>query len=154
MTELDKEILKILRENSRIQYKRLAEHVNKRDTTIHYRIKKMLKEGTIKKFTIIMGDKERKIFVLFKIKVGGHIILDASIKKARLLGEKLGEIFNFVALLEDKVTICGIINVKDVNELNDIIKTLKKDPDILNFEYNVLDILKGEDFLGVEISLL
>ncbi|MHA1311396.1 MAG: Lrp/AsnC family transcriptional regulator [Candidatus Helarchaeota archaeon] len=150
LSELDKKILKGLKEDSRIPYTKLAKQLGIPDTTLHFHVKKMKEHGIIKKFTVIIEDYEKNRTFMIKLKVGGHIIADASIKKARMLGKELSEQFNFIGILEDKVTIVGLIKVKNEEELNKIVKNLERDPDIIKIEYDELEILKGDEFLNLE----
>jgi Lrp/AsnC family transcriptional regulator for asnA, asnC and gidA len=50
--ERDKKILKLLQEDARISYKDIAEKTNIPASTVHFRVKKMQKEGIIKNFSI------------------------------------------------------------------------------------------------------
>ncbi len=52
MDETDKRILNELQKNSKIQYKKVAKKLNVATSTIHFRVKKMLKEGIIEKFSV------------------------------------------------------------------------------------------------------
>ncbi|MBD3229011.1 MAG: winged helix-turn-helix transcriptional regulator [Candidatus Lokiarchaeota archaeon] len=150
LSETDKKILKGLKENSRIPFTQLADRIGIPDTTLHFHVKKMKKKGIIKRFTIIVGSKNEKKSILIKIKIGGHIIPEASVDKARTLGNSLKDKFNFVAISDDKVTIYGIVLIKNEDELNDLLNTLKRDPDIIDIEYKELNVLKGKDFLNIE----
>jgi len=52
MDVIDIKILEILRENGRASFSDISEEVGKTEATVRRRVKKMLKEGIIKKFTI------------------------------------------------------------------------------------------------------
>ncbi|MHA1229749.1 MAG: Lrp/AsnC family transcriptional regulator [Candidatus Helarchaeota archaeon] len=152
ISELDKKILKELKENSRIPFTQLANKLNIPDTTLHFHVKKMRENNIIKKFTIILGDFGEKITVLLKIKIGGHIIREVSENKAKMLGEKLKTKFSFIAISDDKVSIFGIISLRNEEELNKLLVELKRDPDIIQIEHNILDIIKGNEFINLEIE--
>ena len=49
----DRELLRVLRENSRLKTNLVARKVRMPRTTVYHRIKKMKEEGIIKKFTIV-----------------------------------------------------------------------------------------------------
>lgn len=150
ISEVDKKILKGLKENSRIPFTQLAEKIGIPDTTLHFHVKKMKEKGIIKRFTVIIGSKVPKKSILIKIKIGGHIIPEASADKAKTLGNKLKDDFNFIALSDDKVTIYGIVTIKNEEDLKGLINNLKRDPDIIDIDYKELDVLKGKDFLNIE----
>jgi len=76
--ELDKRILEFLREDSRVSLKVIAENTGKPVSTIHERIKKLVKNGILKKFTILIdyGKMGYGIKVLILINVDGKHIID------------------------------------------------------------------------------
>ncbi|MBD3353478.1 MAG: DUF977 family protein [Candidatus Lokiarchaeota archaeon] len=54
---IDIKIIELLKKDGRMAYRQIAEVVGKTEATIRRRVKKMLEEGYIKKFTIVV-DKE------------------------------------------------------------------------------------------------
>jgi len=69
----DKELLDLLRENSRQSYPKLAEHFGVTEAAIRKRVKKMLKKDIIKRFTIDINPKEAGIIVaLIGLDVAGE----------------------------------------------------------------------------------
>jgi len=54
MDDIDKKILTLLQENDRISYAKIAELLGMAASSIHYRVRKMEKEGIIKKFSAII----------------------------------------------------------------------------------------------------
>jgi len=58
MDEIDKEILYLLQEDDKIQYQKIAEKLNIGPSTVHYRIKKLMKKGIIKKFSAIIDPEK------------------------------------------------------------------------------------------------
>ncbi len=53
LDEIDKELLKVLKENSRSKTNDVAKKVRIPRTTVHHRIKRMEKEKIIRKFTVV-----------------------------------------------------------------------------------------------------
>lgn len=51
----DREILKMLQENARIAFKRIAEKIGVSEATVFVRVKKLRKKGVIKRFTAIVS---------------------------------------------------------------------------------------------------
>ncbi len=51
MDPIDKKILQIVQEDDKVQYQKIAEELGIGASTVHYRIKKLLKNGTIKSFS-------------------------------------------------------------------------------------------------------
>jgi Lrp/AsnC family transcriptional regulator for asnA, asnC and gidA len=54
MKERDKKILNLLQQNARLTFKQISEKINVPASTIHFRVKKMLEEGLIKRFSVII----------------------------------------------------------------------------------------------------
>lgn len=65
MDELDRDIINILTKNSRTPFVRIARDVGISEGTVRKRIRKLMEEGIIKKFTIVTGPiQEIMAFVL------------------------------------------------------------------------------------------
>lgn len=54
MDELDTEILNKLKEDAKLSYKKIAKMLNKPPSTIHFRIKRMIEDKTIMRFSSIV----------------------------------------------------------------------------------------------------
>ena len=53
--DIDREILRMLQDNSRVAFKRIAEKVGVSEATIFVRVKNLRKRGVIKRFTVIVS---------------------------------------------------------------------------------------------------
>jgi len=53
--DIDREILRMLQDNSRVAFKRIAEKVGVSEATIFVRVKNLKKKGIIKRFTAIVS---------------------------------------------------------------------------------------------------
>jgi len=53
--DIDREILRMLQDNSRVAFKRIAEKVGVSEATIFVRVKNLKKKGVIKRFTAIVS---------------------------------------------------------------------------------------------------
>ena len=58
MDNLDRGILKLLQENSKISYKKIASIVKEPTSTIHFRVKRMIEEKIITKFSACVDLKK------------------------------------------------------------------------------------------------
>jgi len=68
MDELDRKILEILEENARTPFLKMGKMLGVSEATIRHRVKRLIKEGVIKKFTIIKGEKKMlTAFVLVQV---------------------------------------------------------------------------------------
>jgi len=52
MDIIDQKILELLKENSRMSFNEISENINKTEATVRRRVKKLLEEGIIKRFTV------------------------------------------------------------------------------------------------------
>ncbi|MCD6563205.1 MAG: Lrp/AsnC family transcriptional regulator [Thermoproteales archaeon] len=55
MDEVDRKIIRILRENSRTPFKEIAKRLNMTEGAVRYRVKSLINKGVIKRFTIELG---------------------------------------------------------------------------------------------------
>lgn len=56
LDDLDRAILKLLKQDARLTISELAERLNRPESTIHFRIKKLIEKGVIDRYTIILGE--------------------------------------------------------------------------------------------------
>jgi len=63
MDEIDKKIIEILKNNSRISNTEIAKKLNLTEGAIRFRMNKLIKKGIIKKFTIEVKDSSQKALV-------------------------------------------------------------------------------------------
>ncbi len=145
---LDKKILKILKDNARIPFTKIAEDLKVPDTTIHFRINKMLKNGIIRKFStlinpIAFGFAQAS---LVKIKVGGHIVSDLSVKFTKEFAEKIAarDDVIFVGIGPSETEIM-IIYYSKGGKPDEFMKYLENSPDIVDIEkFSFIEIKKGD----------
>jgi DNA-binding Lrp family transcriptional regulator len=58
MDDIDKKILNILQKNDKTQYQKIAEDLNLGASTVHYRIKKLIKDGIITQFSAVIDPEK------------------------------------------------------------------------------------------------
>ena len=58
MDDIDKKILNILQENDKTQYQRIAKQLDLGASTVHYRIKKLIRNGIITNFSAIIDPEK------------------------------------------------------------------------------------------------
>ena len=58
MDDVDKKILILLQNDDKIQYKKIGEKLDIGPSTVHYRIKKLVKDGIIKQFSAIVDPEK------------------------------------------------------------------------------------------------
>ncbi|MHA1145123.1 MAG: Lrp/AsnC family transcriptional regulator [Candidatus Helarchaeota archaeon] len=147
--DLDLEILRKLKEDSRVPFTKLAEILKIPDTTVHFRVKKLREMGIIQKFTISISPKnlEYDLLSMIKIRIGGHIVPDISNKRLEDLTDSLKRIKNihFLACSDTENSIYALIYTKDKDELLNIVKEIQS-VDFIEFDvWQFSKIIKGEN---------
>lgn len=70
LDEIDYKIVEILRKDARTPFTKVGEELEISDATVHVRVKKLLQEGIIKRYTIVVDEEA------FGRKVNGLVLLD------------------------------------------------------------------------------
>ncbi|KKM85578.1 hypothetical protein LCGC14_1287700 [marine sediment metagenome] len=110
MDIIDLKILELLKENSRMSFNDISQNVKKTEATVRRRVKKLLDEGIIKKFTIrYQINAKQKIYATIKIEPDFKDI-------KRILKElsKVEEISNIWRLSGD----CGLLLKVDIDSID------------------------------------
>lgn len=117
MDIIDLQILDILKENGRISYNNISKSVQKTEATVRRRVKRLVDEGIIKKFTIdYQIDLKQKLYATIKIEPDFREI-------KRILKELINikEISNIWRLSGD----CGLllkVDVESIEKFNPLIE--------------------------------
>lgn len=140
-------ILNELLKNSRTSFIKVSEGTQIADTTVHFRVKKMIDEKIIKRFTVELDlDKiglKYKVLLIFKI--GGHILEEMSLKRAQefIVSLKAEKNIGFLALAEDKKTIVSLFVMENQEAFEKIIKNFQNNADINDLQIIYLnDVVK------------
>ncbi len=110
MDIIDLKILELLKENSRMSFNDISQNVKKTEATVRRRVKKLVDEGIIKKFTIrYQTNAKQKIYATIKIEPDFKDI-------KRILKElsKVDEISNIWRLSGD----CGLLLKVDIDSID------------------------------------
>ena len=121
MAEKDSRIIALLKENSRMTTKEMSNELEMPQTTIHNRIKKLVQNGVIKRFTIeIDGKKIGKGLI-------AYILCTVSYRSTR--GEKINQ-FEVAQIIQELPEVEEVSIVTGDNDM--IVKVAVKDVDALN----------------------
>jgi DNA-binding Lrp family transcriptional regulator len=122
MDDRDARIIEILRDDSRKSIREIAKTTGIRPSTVHQRIQKLVKEEIIKNFTIKLNYKklDRKFVAFVLVNTRGE--LPPSFFNNPQIKDVFGITGEFDLLLK--------LRFKDVNEFNDFLITLRKNPKI------------------------
>lgn len=122
--ELDKKdilIIDVLKENSRLSIRKVAKKTGLRPSTVHERIKKLVKGGVIEKFTLKLDNKAvgEGFIVFMLIKGGTREYIDNRIINDKHVKEIFGVTGEYDLLLK--------LKFKDVEEFNNFLIRFRKE---------------------------
>jgi len=110
MDIVDLKILELLKENSRMSFNNISESVKKTEATVRRRVKKLVDEGIIKRFTVEYDiDSKQKIYATIKI--------EPDFKEIKRIVKELStieEISNIWRLSGD----CGLLLKVDIDSID------------------------------------
>lgn len=139
MDIVDLKILELLKENSRMSFNQISENVKKTEATVRRRVKKLIDDGIIKKFTVEYDiDSKQKIYATIKIepdfkdikRILKELIQIEEVSNIwRLSGDcglflrvDIDSIDKFNPLIEDKISQINGIKIIETCFITDIIK--------------------------------
>ena len=137
--EKDLKIIKLLQENSRIPYTELAKKIGVSDVAIIKRIKKLEKQGIIKKYTIIVDPK--------KLGYNSVSIVGINVEPEHLFSAisylKDKDYVKYLALSSGDHTLMAIIWARNGSELAKIHNEISKLPGVTKVCPSIiLDVIK------------
>ena len=118
MDDLDKALLRILKDNARESFVRMAEVLGTSEGTIRARLKKLQDEGTIRKFTIQTAGSNVKALI--------DIRVESNVNMSSISGEiQKWDGVERVWEVTGEHDIVVIVDVASTNELNDIVDRIR-----------------------------
>ena len=124
MDEKDEKILKLLKENSKLSTQQMAKKILMPITTIHNRIKKLEKEGIIKRYTVELNNKKvgKNVAAYIHITVDYKLLKEIKISQHELAKKlKQHEFIEEAAMVTGGTDIIIKVRVKDIDELDDFV---------------------------------
>lgn len=119
--DLDKQILGLLKEDASQSYREIAGVVGKTEATVRRRVKRMIKENYIKKFTIILNDRK-----ISDKKVKATIKIIPELKASKAIAKKISdlEMVNEAYLLSGE---CGIMLKVSAGSIESLTEFIEND---------------------------
>ena len=124
MDEKDEKILKLLRENSKLTSQQVSKKILMPITTVHNRVKKLEKEGIIKKYTLELDNKKvgKAIAAYVQIIVDYKVLKEKKMPQHELAMKlKQHESVEEAAMVTGGTDILIKVRVKNVDELDNFI---------------------------------
>ena len=122
--EKDNKVLEILKEHSDWTTRNIAKKVNLPITTVHNRIKRLRKEGVIKKYTIETDNRKlERNFVAYVLISANLQNLKQKHKTQYDLAKELRKLWFIerVDIVSGGTDLVAIVRVKDVDEFNNVL---------------------------------
>ena len=122
--EKDNKVLEILKEHSDWTTRNIAKKVNLPITTVHNRIKRLRKEGVIKKYTIETDNRKlERNFVAYVLISANLQTLKQKHKTQHDLAKELRKLWFIerVDIVSGGTDLVAIVRVKDVDEFNSVL---------------------------------
>lgn len=115
--EIDKEILRMLQEDARTSFRKIAEKLNVSEATIFMRVRKLIRKKIIKRFTVIVSPE------MLGKNITAFILITADPKKLQTVLEMLNKIDDVYEVYDVTGPYYAIVKVKteDKNRLARII---------------------------------
>lgn len=157
LDDLDRAILKLLKQDARLTISELAERLNRPESTIHFRIKKLIEKGVIDRYTIILGEPLKpKSVVAVYIETEIPVIEDFLEKYINHITKTLSMLPNVLAVARSgRNGIIALIGGETEEQIekfvDDTIRTL---PSLRKVEvFPFTHIVKGEDVIGFLVNV-
>jgi len=153
LDDLDRAILKVLKEDARATISEISEKIGKPESTVHFRIKKLIEKGIIEKYTIVLGEVARAKEVAFVVlELEKPIIEDFLGRYLEYVSRNLAMLPNvlLVAKTEDD-KIIALVGAETKEELSEFIEeNIKSIPSVKKITiYPVAEFKKGEEIKGL-----
>lgn len=119
MDDLDRAILRILKDNARESFVHMAEVLGTSEGTVRARLKRLSDEGIIKKFTIQTAGSNVKALI--------EVRIETNIQTSNVSGEiQKWDGVERVWEVTGEHDIVVIVDVASTNELNDIVERIRQ----------------------------
>ncbi|MEM2320664.1 MAG: Lrp/AsnC family transcriptional regulator [Candidatus Bathyarchaeia archaeon] len=121
MDERDLQILRMLKENSRLKYVEVAKALGLTEGAVRRRIKKLKEHGIIRKFTIETS-----------VELEGIILIETEADKTENVADRVREICDKVFEVSGEYDIAALIQAYTIEELNRSVDEIRKLPGVLS----------------------
>ncbi len=130
LDEVDRKILEILRRDARTPFTEIGRTLGISDATVHVRVKKMMDDGVLKRYTIVVNEeaRDRKVygFVLLNVKPGS---LEELAKKL-VENERVSSVYE----IHGPNDLIVKIEADGLDEMRNLMLTIREIPDVTTSE--------------------
>ena len=138
--KIDKKIIELLKRDGRMSYRKIAEEIGRTEVTVRRRVRKLIKEGVIRRFTVVIDP------VKIGKSVQAFISVPIDVKETSKLVEKLRDMeeVSEAYFLAGRTILLLKINVEDLGALS---RFLEEKLEVLGETRNVETYLILKDLL-------
>ena len=157
LDDLDRAILRLLKKDARLTISEIAEELGRPESTIHFRIKKLIERGVIDHYTILLGPELRpKRTALVILQVETPIIEDFLERYVNHIMRTLSMLPNVLLVAKSgKDTVIALLGDETEEKLNAFIEeNIKTLPTLKSVNvYPLDDVKKGEELVGFLVEV-
>ncbi|AJC72224.1 transcriptional regulator [Thermococcus guaymasensis DSM 11113] len=157
LDDLDRAILRLLKKDARLTISEIAEELGRPESTIHFRIKKLIERGVIDHYTILLGPELRpKKTALVILQVETPIIEDFLERYVNHIMRTLSMLPNVLFVAKSgKDTVIALLGDETEEKLNAFIEeNIKTLPTLKSVNvYPLDDVKKGEELVGFLVEV-
>jgi Lrp/AsnC family transcriptional regulator for asnA, asnC and gidA len=123
MDDIDRRIINVLQENSRLSFRKIAQHTGVTTATVSARVQELEKKGVIKKYTVLLDyDLLEKVTLL--------VMVDADLSKIAEVAESVGSLDEVCCVLRvtgrpDLVVLVRCNGHKSAGEFLDTLESIE-----------------------------
>jgi len=143
LDEIDLKIIQKLQEDAKTPFTKIGKELNIPDTTVHFRVKKLLENDIIKKFTIMVNHEKLGYTVraLLRIEIEKYLLDMFTEAKVKEVVEELSKVQSseLIARCDSKNEIIAIVSTRNSGELINLMETLRKKEGIRDLDVSVID---------------
>jgi len=157
LDDLDRAILRLLKQDARLTISELAEKLNRPESTIHFRIKKLIERGVIERYTVLLGNPVKpKHAAIVYIQTETPVIEDFLEKYIKHIMKTLSMLPNVLLVSRSgKDGIIALIGADSEDKLNKFVDdTIRTLPGLKRVEvFPFTEIAKGGDVIGFLVEV-
>ncbi|ASJ10700.1 transcriptional regulator [Thermococcus sp. P6] len=157
LDDLDRAIIRVLKQDARLTISQIAQKLDRPESTIHFRIKKLQEKGVIDRYTIVLGDSFRpRNLALVYIQAETPVIEEFLERYVRYVMRTLSMLPNVMAVARSgKDGVVALIGEDSPERLNRFIdETIRTLPTLKRVEVFELDeFAKGGDLAGFLVGV-
>lgn len=157
LDDLDRAILRLLKKDARLTISEIAEMLNRPESTVHFRIKKLIERGIIDHYTILLGPELRpKKTALVILHVETPIIEDFLERYVNHIMKTLSMLPNVLLVAKSgRDTVIALLGDENEGRLNAFIdENIRTLPTLKAvYVYPIDDVKKGEELVGFLVNV-